>query len=402
MKTSHFFLFFALIFSLSIFAKERPISKLAVNVTVDEEPYCRSKSHCVAVNRIPSNPKLFTVQFFGRDSILTDKLTLYSTRSRKITAKNIEDLMNDGSIVIHGWYWRYSAKGVLERRSYFQNGKRDSTNYTYLPGEGNYIVTHYAEGIEDGIEQEFRGGKLVSEVRFYDGKPEPARTVFNGNAVRGTIQYDTFGLKTEAKEYYPDGMIKRIETYGIDSLRYAADSIYTEKLVSVEHFDREGNSTELFDDFTVLRPPVFYHNPDSLKRYLFENVQYPMSARMIELEAIVRVNVEIDSLGNVVDATIIPPSNPEFSYEAIRVVKNMPRWETAGIRYWDKSNEYVVLAVPFFMKYTLDKPTPYDEYWKKPGEAKAKIVQQPIVEEQPPAEKEPENQEDEDILPELP
>jgi TonB family protein len=237
-------------------------------------------------------------------------------------------------------------------------------NYVFFPGDGNYIIARYSEGVKDGMEQEFRNGKLVSEVRFFDGKPDLTRIVFDGNTVRGKILYDTLGLKTEATEYYPNGAIKRVERYEPDTLRYAADSVYTEMLLSVEHYDKAGNPTVL-DDFLVERAPVFSADADSLKRYLFTNVQYPMAARMIELEGIVRVSVEIDEEGFVSDATVIPPSNMEFSYEAVRVLKNMPKWETVGIRYWDKTKERVVVAVPFFMNYTLDKPTPYDEYWKK-------------------------------------
>ncbi len=353
----------ALFSSWVIIAKERPISRTALNVTVDEEPFCRSKSHCVTVSRIPDNPKLFTVKLFGRDSILTDKITAYSTKSRKITPRNIEELLGDGSIVLHGDYWRYSAKGVLERHSYFQNGKRDSTNYVFFPGDGNYMISRYAEGVKEGIEQEFRDGKLASEIHFFAGKPDTQRIIFKGKRVRGVILYDTLGLKTEATEYYLNGNLKRWERYAPDTLKYAADSVYTEMLLSVQHYEIDGTPT-VFDDFLVERTPVFSSDADSLKRYLFRNVQYPIDARMIELEGIVRASVEIDEEGYVSDVTIIPPSNMEFSYEATRVLKAMPRWETAGLRYWEKSKERVVVAVPFFMKWTLDKPTPYDEYWK--------------------------------------
>jgi hypothetical protein len=363
----HSLLIFLFLLSLAAFAAERPISKSAVNVTVDEEPFCRGRYNCITVNRIAGNPKLFTVQFMGRDSVITDKLTAFSTRSRRISAKNIEELMGSGSIVIHGWYSRYSAKGVLERHSYFQNGKRDSTNYIYYPVEGNYMMSHYSDGVKEGMEQEVRNGKLLSEVRYYDGKPEPTRVVFDGNSVRGVIRYDTLGLITEATEYYLGGsVVKRIEKYEPDTVAYAVDSVYREKLVSVEHFDASGSPVDLFDDYVVMRPPVYFAKEDSLNRYLLTHVEYPISARMIELEAIVQVSVEIDTDGSVVDATIIPPSNAEFSYEAMRVIKNMPRWQKAGLRYWRPSKERVVVHVPFFMKYSFDKPVAPEDYWKKP------------------------------------
>jgi len=209
----------------------------------------------------------------------------------------------------------------------------------------------------------------LTEIRYHNGIPDERRIIFKDNRVRGVILYDTLGLKVDATEYYDNDFIKRIERYELDTVQFAKDSVYREMLVSVEHFELDGTPT-ILDDFVVERAPVFHSDADSLTRYLLTNVQFPFYARMIDLEGIVRVSVEIDENGYVVDAEALPTTNLEFSHEAVRVIKNMPRWEKAGIRYWEPARLRTIVSVPFFINYRLTPPASPEDYWKKTEEKK--------------------------------
>ena len=69
-------------------------------------------------------------------------------------------------------------------------------------------------------------------------------------------------------------------------------------------------------------------NPkDGYEAYIKENLHYPNAAAVYEIECTVVIAFVIDRNGNITKARIEKSSGyREMDYEALRVIKKMPRW----------------------------------------------------------------------------
>lgn len=71
---------------------------------------------------------------------------------------------------------------------------------------------------------------------------------------------------------------------------------------------------------------VFPGGADSMMRYFSLNLRYPTKAMEQKLEGEVMVGFEIDEQGYIHNALIINGIGAGCDEEALRVVRNMPRW----------------------------------------------------------------------------
>lgn len=86
--------------------------------------------------------------------------------------------------------------------------------------------------------------------------------------------------------------------------------------------ENEGKST--------LKPekePSFPGGKEALTRYLNENLRYPADAHNSGIQGKVIVAFVIEKDGNISNPQIEKPIHPSLNEEAMRVVKEMPRWE---------------------------------------------------------------------------
>jgi periplasmic protein TonB len=83
------------------------------------------------------------------------------------------------------------------------------------------------------------------------------------------------------------------------------------------------------DTITVVPgiPPEFPGGFAALMKYLKESTIYPQVAREAGLEGIVHVNFTVDLDGTISRVKVLNHPAPAFEKEAIRVVKNMPKWK---------------------------------------------------------------------------
>jgi protein TonB len=72
--------------------------------------------------------------------------------------------------------------------------------------------------------------------------------------------------------------------------------------------------------------PNFIGGPEGLKKYLADNIQYPINAQKNEIEGTVHVSFLINKNGEVVDIKIYKGVNVDLNNEALRVIGNMPNW----------------------------------------------------------------------------
>ena len=62
-------------------------------------------------------------------------------------------------------------------------------------------------------------------------------------------------------------------------------------------------------------------------RYLQENIKYPPEAAKNDIEGRVIVQFIIDETGQVGEIKVVRPISEELDAEAVRVVKNLPKFE---------------------------------------------------------------------------
>lgn len=84
------------------------------------------------------------------------------------------------------------------------------------------------------------------------------------------------------------------------------------------------NSTRVYD--VVEQMPSFPGGISGLRTYLNQNIRYPAEAQenCVQGRVVVRFVVEKD--GHISDVTVLRSVDPSLDKEAIRVIRNMPRW----------------------------------------------------------------------------
>ena len=92
----------------------------------------------------------------------------------------------------------------------------------------------------------------------------------------------------------------------------------------VEEPVKERFSGPVYD--RVDQRPTFPGGYSVLLKYLSEKIVYPESARKDEIEGIVIMSFVVEPDGSLSNINVYSPVDPEIDKEAIRVVKNMPRW----------------------------------------------------------------------------
>lgn len=139
-------------------------------------------------------------------------------------------------------------------------------------------------------------------------------------ALGGTIGYFVYHWATES------GLIKSSTSVADNQVTEPVASNETElRSDAMETVFEGGEDADTIYD-VVNQQPSFPGGVSALSRYLNENVVYPASieARSVQGRVIVSFVVELD--GSLSDVTVVKSDDPGFDEEAIRVIKNMPRW----------------------------------------------------------------------------
>jgi periplasmic protein TonB len=85
-----------------------------------------------------------------------------------------------------------------------------------------------------------------------------------------------------------------------------------------------GNSLDKF--------PEFPGGPDGVRRYIEMNVIYPLQAIKQKINGVVIISFDVNKQGDIDNIQVERGVNPMLDKEAIKAVKNMPRWKP-GIRH---------------------------------------------------------------------
>jgi protein TonB len=74
----------------------------------------------------------------------------------------------------------------------------------------------------------------------------------------------------------------------------------------------------------VEQMPEFPGGPDSLTKYIFENLRYPNQATV---EGVVYVGFIVEPDGTLSAIEVVRGIEPNYDKEAVRIIKSLPRWE---------------------------------------------------------------------------
>lgn len=120
------------------------------------------------------------------------------------------------------------------------------------------------------------------------------------------------GKLEELRSYYPDGKLKRIETY------------QEGRLLSGKCFQRD--STEMpFVPFEQM--PMFPGGERALMQYLTSNIIYPKKARKNNIQGNVVLSFVVEKSGKISKIEVLRGVGGGCTEEAVRVIEQMPPWE---------------------------------------------------------------------------
>lgn len=106
------------------------------------------------------------------------------------------------------------------------------------------------------------------------------------------------------------------------------DESYVENAAVVELTEAEEEEIEEEEIFTIVeKMPVYPGGVEALFGYLAQNIEYPDMAKDAKIEGKVYITFVVNKEGGVADVKVLRGIGGGCDEEAIRVVKNMPKWD---------------------------------------------------------------------------
>ena len=90
------------------------------------------------------------------------------------------------------------------------------------------------------------------------------------------------------------------------------------------NMDSTGSDGKIF--LVVEQPPEFTGGLEAMYKFITKNLQYPASARKMQIEGSVFVVFIVDTDGAIREASVLKGVSEDCNNEALRVVKLMPNW----------------------------------------------------------------------------
>lgn len=266
-------------------------------------------------------------------------------------------LKNDGSYVTHrdsADYIRIMKEpvsglayfGVTE---YYLDGKVKTEGESSFPGYPrfeNTRVSYYPNGKRSAVNTYKSGGLTGIQYEFFpNGKPYIVKTQTPGTPnqpipnITITSNYDSLGkalvengtghfikYDKDFKYVAEEGDLKNGLKEG--EWKFKEDSVTAVELYKDGKFiSGTSNLNGDIKNYTVdATLPTFKGGPENFLSYLAASVRYPPSDREKNIQGRVVVTFFVEKNGSLSDIKVIRSASPDIDAEAIRVVKNSPKW----------------------------------------------------------------------------
>ena len=163
--------------------------------------------------------------------------------------------------------------------------------------------------------QYFINGKIHSEIHYsnyrkdiYDGK---YIVYFKNGVVKKHINYKQGKINGKLLTNWENGNPKRIESFEND------------KSLEGKCFDSLGHDIAFFDYWI---PPYYPGGKEELIKYLGNQMVYPKKMIKNAIEGKIYIRFIVDKSGSISNAKVLKGGEKLFEEEALRVVREMPKW----------------------------------------------------------------------------
>lgn len=161
---------------------------------------------------------------------------------------------------------------------------------------------------------------------------EPAKCTYVGecNGTCPACDAELAGLERELALRRMAGKV--VTVAGIALGTVALSSCSSENLV-LEAIDNKteavGHNSEVFGAIDE-ESPIFPGGQAAMMKYIEQNIRYPDTVNRVEGRVVVSFVVDED--GTLKDVKVIRSLAPEYDEEALRLVRNMPKWKPGRLR----------------------------------------------------------------------
>lgn len=193
-----------------------------------------------------------------------------------------------------GKFIMYYENGNIEKNMNYVNGKKD----------GKYLA--YSEN-----------GTIEEEIDYINDKIDGKyRTYYENGTIEADIAYSESKRNGEYLIYRKTGQLKRIDNYE------------NGKFIAGKTLDLAGNDTtyyayEIAADFPGGRA--------AMMKFLATEMKYPTDSFKNQIQGKVYLRFVIDVDGSVINVRVARGVNEELDAEAVRAVRNMPKWSPGKI-----------------------------------------------------------------------
>lgn len=286
-------------FTGAVFAQQQAVFYLTKNgkyVTLaDSADYTR------IVSKPDSGSTLYNISEFYKDGhrkLIGKSTTIDPPRFegqcvRYDLAGNKQSLTNYAKGNVVGSYYQYYPNGKLYRAlEYPDGGAPESSflqNFTIIASYDSLGIKQVenGEGYYKGYDKDFLF--INSEGQVHNGKKE------------GLWKGEERNLHSTFTETYKDGVLINGE-----SVNGTGEKFKYEK----------GRAT----------PPMFKGGVDAFGAYLGSHIIYPIEARKNYIEGRVILTFIVEKTGEINDVKVIKSVDADLDNEALRVIKNSPKW----------------------------------------------------------------------------
>lgn len=171
-------------------------------------------------------------------------------------------------------------------------------------------ITHFSDinyDLKEGVQIEYYSNESIKSQIFF------SKDVYHGSF----------------KTFYKGGQLKRSDFYNEG------------ELVKGACYDSTGKEIKYFEYMIM---PEFPKGEEALNKYLKKSLKYPIEAIDNGIRGKVTISFTIDKDGSVINTIVLDSVHPLLDNEALRVIKNMPKWKPGKV---DGELVKVTFSIPF-------------------------------------------------------